>query len=65
MIEALLVVWLSAADKSQTMAIEKFDTMIECQAAKTAMLKKYDIINKPWYDVRKIDPSEIDCIEVK
>lgn len=63
MIEALLVVWISANAKEQTFAMQRFESVQVCERYRSALLKQYSL-DQAWYIPTKIDPSEAKCIPV-
>ena len=54
MSSALLLIWLGLA-QAQILDVTRFDTMAECEAARSALIRQSERFDSPW----------VRCIEVE
>jgi hypothetical protein len=61
MFEALLIVWLDFASRSQSVPIVRYETVEQCELAKAAVIDRY-YQKDGWFN--RLKPEDVECLKV-
>lgn len=61
MFEALLIVWLDAGAKSQSVPIVRYETVAQCEIAKGVLIERYYDKDR-WGN--RLKPEDVECLKV-